>query len=237
MDVGFLLNQVFRAVSDFSSQFSPSAWLLSVTSAFAALIAVTGALWAARSAYRNASKIQFEEAERYRLRERAAERERIIGVLHALREELIQLWLMMAEDIAKPIETLDPKKKLLPYWPCYQSYFSIFDSNAAEIGLIESETLRTSLVRTFMLAKRLIDQYQNYNRIEDRMTARESQPLGVPADMTYARHAGAFALVATYKSLKASVEESRNLLDAELGLKRQPLPFIDSLGASENGSQ
>jgi hypothetical protein len=236
MDVGFLLNQVFRAVSDFCSQFSPSAWLLSVTSAFAALIAVTGALLAARSAYRNASKIQFEEAERQRLRERAAERERVTGVLHAIREELIQLWLMMAEDIAKPIETLDPKKKLLPYWPCYQSYFSIFDSNVAEIGRVENEILRTSLVRTFMLAKRLIDQYQNYNRIEDKMTARDSQPLGVPADTTYARHAGAFALVATYQSLKASVEQSRNLLDAELGLKRLPLPFIDSPGVSENGS-
>jgi hypothetical protein len=234
MDPDFLLRHLLHAISDFCSQFSPSAWLLSVTSAFAALVAVTGALLAARSAYRNASKIQFEEAERYRLQERAAERERIIGILHAIREELVQLWLMMAEDIARPIETLDPKKKLLPYWPCYQSYFSIFDANAAEIGLIESESLRTSLVRTFMLAKRLIDQYQNYNRIEDNMTARASQPLGIPPDITYARHAGAFALVATYQSLKTSVEQSRNLLDAELGLKRQHLPFIDSPGAPEN---
>jgi hypothetical protein len=236
MDPGFLLRQLLHALFDFCSQFSPSAWLLSVTSAFAAFIAVTGALLAARSAYRNASKIQFDEAELHRLRERATERERVVGVLHAIREELIQLWLMMAEDIARPIETLDPKKKLLPYWPCYQSYFSIFDANAAQIGLIENELLRTSLVRTFMLAKRLIDQYQNYNRIEDQMTARASQPLGMPADITYARHAGAFALVATYQSLKTSVEESRNLLDAELGLKRQQLPFIDSPAAPENGS-
>lgn len=236
MDPGFLLRELLRAFSDFCSQFSPSAWLLSVTSAFAAFIAVTGALLAARSAYRNASKIQFEEAELHRLRERAAARERVGGVLHAIREELIQLWLMMAEDIARPIETLDPKKKLLPYWPCYQSYFSIFDANAAQIGLIENELLRTSLVRTFMLAKRLIDQYQNYNRIEDNMTVRASQPLGIPVDSTYARHAGAFALVATYQSLKTSLEQSRNLLDAELGLKRQQLPFIDSPEAAENGS-
>jgi len=236
MDPGFLLRHLLHAISDFCSQFSPSAWLLSVTSVFAALVAVTGALLAARWAYRNASKIQFEEAELHRLRERAAERERIVGILHAIREELIQLWLMMAEDIARPIETLDPKKKLLPYWPCYQSYFSIFDANAAEIGLIENESLRTSLVRTFMLAKRLIDQYQNYNRIEDNMTMRASQPLGIPADINYARHAGAFALVATYQSLKKSVEQSRNLLDAGLGLKRQQLPFIDSPGTPENGS-
>jgi hypothetical protein len=236
MDVGFLLNQIFRAFSDFCSQFSPSAWLLSVTSALAALIAIAGALFAAGSAYRNASKIQFEEAELHRLRLRADQRKRVSGVLHAVREELIQLWLMMADDIAKPIETLDPKRKLLPYWPCYQSYFSIFDANAVHIGLIENEALRTSLVRTFMLAKRLIDQYQNYNRIEERMTGPATQAPNVPTDTTYARHAGAFALVATYQSLKASVEESRNLLDAELGLKRQPLPFIDSPGESKNGS-
>jgi hypothetical protein len=91
-------------------------------------------------------------------------------------------------------------------------------------------------VRTFMLAKRLIDQYQNYNRIEDKMTARTSEPPSIPADNTYARHAGAFALVATYQSLKTSLEQSRNLLDAELGLKRQSLPFIDSPGMPENGS-
>ncbi len=175
MDAGFLLKHLLHAISDFCSQFSPSAWLLSLTSAFAAFIAVTGALLAARFAYRNASKIQFDEAELHRLRERAAERERVSGVLHAIREELIQLWLMMAEDIARPIETLDPKKKLLPYWPCYQSYFSIFDSNAAQIGLIEN-------------------------------------------------------------SLKTSLEQSRNLLDAELGLKKQSLPFIDSPGVSENES-
>jgi hypothetical protein len=236
MDIGILLKQLFHAVSDFCSQFSPSAWLLSLTCAFAALIAVTGALLAVRFTYRNASKIQFEEAEQHRQRERAAERERVIGVLHAIREELIQLWLMMAEDIAKPIETLDPKKKLLPYWPCYQSYFSIFDSNAAAIGLIENEILRTNLVRTFMLAKRLIDQYQNYNRIEDKLAVGSAQPSAVPADTTYARHAGAFALVATYQTLKASLEQSRNLLDAELGLKRQPLPFIDSPATQENGA-
>jgi hypothetical protein len=236
MDAGFLLNQLFRAISEFCSQFTPSAWLFSATSAVAALIAVTGALLAAGSAYRNASKIQFEEAELHRLRMRADQRERINGVLHAIREELIQLWLMMADDIAKPIETLDPKRKLLPYWPCYQSYFSIFDANAAEIGLVENEVLRTSLIRTFMLAKRLIDQYQNYNRIEDKMTVPTIQPSNNPTDTNYARHAGAFALVATYQSLKASVEQSRNLLDAELGLKRQPLPFIDSPEESKNGS-
>jgi hypothetical protein len=68
------------------------------------------------------------------------------------------------------------------------------------------------------------------------MTARAPEPLGTPADTTYARHAGAFALVATYQSLKTSLEQSRNLLDAELGLKRQSLPFIDSPGVPENGS-
>jgi hypothetical protein len=87
-----------------------------------------------------------------------------------------------------------------------------------------------------MLAKRLIDQYQNYNRIEDKTAALGSQPLGIPAETTYARHAGAFALVSTYQSLKASVEQSRNLLDAELGLKRLPLPFIDCREVPENGS-
>jgi uncharacterized membrane protein YjgN (DUF898 family) len=68
----------------------------------AAILAIVGARLAAGSAYRRANKLHWEEAEFQRLRERAAERERINGVLHALRQELIQLWFILAGDIAKP---------------------------------------------------------------------------------------------------------------------------------------
>lgn len=199
----------------------------------AAILAVVGARMAAGSAYRRANKLHWEEAEFHRLREHAAERERINGVLHALRQELIQLWFMLAGDIAKPIEAVEPARKVLPYWPCNQSYFSIFDANAASIGLVENEQLRTSLVRTFMLAKRLVDQYQRYNRVHDSATLLPEDP-DVSSSTAYALHAGAFAVVEIYQTLKPNVEQLRDLLDAELGLSRIPLPFIDRAPAMQD---
>jgi hypothetical protein len=91
-------------LSEFYSQLSPSAWLQAPSMLLAAILAIVGSRLAAGSAYRRANKLHWEEAEFHLLRERAAERERINGVLHALRQELIQLWFMLAGDIAKPIE-------------------------------------------------------------------------------------------------------------------------------------
>lgn len=204
MHLGLSLHRVSQAFSEFCSQLSPGASLQASSMLLAAVLAIIGARIAAGSAYRRANKLHWEEAEFHRLRERAAEKERINGVLHALRQELIQLWLMLAGDIAKPIEAVEPVPKLLPYWPCNQSYFSIFDANAASIGLVENEQLRTSLVRTFMLAKRLVDQYQWYNRVHDNATLLPSEGQDMSSNTTYALHAGAFAVVETYQAFGRS---------------------------------
>ena len=196
----------------------------------AAVIAVAGAVIAANAAYRNVNKSRFGEAEAERQRKRASERDRVLGTLHALREEILQLWMIVAEDLGGPIETLDLKRKPLPYWSYNQSYFSVFDRNAETIGLIDNDQLRSSLVRTYMFAKRLVDQYQGYNRMDVRAASvNTTQPAtGASADTTYALHAGALTLIESYNALKVNIDQVRNLLDAELGLKKTPLPYIDS---------
>ena len=233
MHLGLSLHTVARFFSEFCSQFSPGAWLQVSSMLLAAVLAIVGAWIAAAAAYRRANKLHWEEAEFHRLREQAAERDRINGVLHALRQELIQLWFILAGDVAKPIEAVEPARKVLPYWPCNQTYFSIFDANAATIGQVQNEVLRTGLVRTFMLAKRFVDQYQRYNRVHDRVTLAPSDGQDMSSNSTYALHAGAFALVETYQTLKANVEQLRDLLDDELGLPRISLPFIDRVPASQ----
>ena len=79
-----------------------------------------------------------------------------------------------------------------------------------------------------MFAKRLVDQYQGYTRMDLRVpTNSNPATTGASADTTYALHAGALTLVESYQALKKNIELLRNLLDAELGLKKTPLPFID----------
>lgn len=189
---------------------------------------------AANAAYRNVNKSRFEQAEAERQRNRTSDRDRVLGTLHALREEILQLWMIVAEDLGGPIENLDLKRKPLPYWSYNQSYFSVFDRNAGTIGLIENDQLRSSLVRTYMFAKRLVDQYQGYNRMDVRASTSNAQPgSGASADTTYALHAGALTLIESYNALKSNIDQLRNLLDAELGLKKTPLPFIDSTEAKQ----
>lgn len=208
-----------------------------VTTLFAAIIALGGAVIAANAAYRNVNKSRFEQAEAERQRNRTSERDRVLGTLHALREEILQLWMIVAEDLGGPIENLDLKRKPLPYWSYNQSYFSVFDRNAGTIGLIENDQLRSSLVRTYMFAKRLVDQYQGYNRMDVRASTNSTQPAtGASADTTYALHAGALALIESYNALKNNIDQLRNLLDAELGLKKTPLPYIDSTDPKQAGS-
>ena len=206
-----------------------------VVTLLAAVIALSGAVVAANAAYRNVNKSRFQEAEAERQRNRTSDRDRVVGTLHALREEILQLWMIVAEDLGGPIENLDLKRKPLPYWSYNQSYFSVFDRNAGTIGLIDNDELRSSLVRTYMFAKRLVDQYQGYNRMDVRASVNNSQPAtGASADTTYALHAGALTLIESYNALKANIRQVRDLLDAELGLKKTSLPYIDSAESSQS---
>jgi hypothetical protein len=236
MDPHLLTNQIWSSLSQFFSQLGPSVWLQAVATLFAAIIAVAGAVIAANAAYRNVNKSRFEQAEAERQRNRTSERDRVVGTLHALREEILQLWMIVAEDLGGPIENLDLKRKPLPYWSYNQSYFSVFDRNAGTIGSIENDQLRSSLVRTYMFAKRLVDQYQGYNRMDVRASVNTTQPAtSASADATYALHAGALTLIESYNALKTNIGQLRNLLDAELGLKKTPLPFIDAPPGIESG--
>jgi|HubBroStandDraft_4_1064222.scaffolds.fasta_scaffold212792_2 hypothetical protein len=237
MDSHLLTNEIWSSLSQFFSQLGPSVWLQAVTTLVAAIIALGGAVIAANAAYRNVNKSRFEQAEAERQRNRTSDRDRVLGTLHALREEILQLWMIVAEDLGGPIENLDLKRKPLPYWSYNQSYFSVFDRNAGTIGLIENDQLRSSLVRTYMFAKRLVDQYQGYNRMDVRASTNNAQPgSGASADTTYALHAGALTLIESYNALKSNIDQLRNLLDAELGLKKTPLPFIDSTEAKQAGT-
>jgi hypothetical protein len=237
MDPHLLTNQIWSSLSEFFSQLGPSVWLQVATTLFAAIIALGGAVIAANAAYRNVNKSRFEQAEAERQRNRTSDRDRVLGTLHALREEILQLWMIVAEDLGGPIENLDLKRKPLPYWSYNQSYFSVFDRNAGTIGLIENDQLRSSLVRTYMFAKRLVDQYQGYNRMDVRASTNSAQPsTGASADTTYALHAGALTLIESYNALKNNIDQLRNLLDAELGLKKTPLPYIDSTEGKQAGA-
>src|SRR5258708_8427068 len=134
MDPHLLTDQIWSSLYQFFLQLGPSVWLQAVATLLAAIIAVAGAVIAANAAYRNVNKSRFEQAEAERQRNRTSERERVVGTLHALREEILQLWLIAADVLGGPIEILDLKRKPMPYSSYTHSYLSGFGRNAATVA-------------------------------------------------------------------------------------------------------
>ena len=213
-----------QAIVPWLKHLQPRDWLIIaglVVAAGCVIICVWIGLFCLRGTIRD---LLAQESDVRTLREQSQSNELQQAFLHSIREQLLQLWTIIAEDIARPIETFESNQQL-PYWPCYQSYFALYDNNTQLLLRVENLKLRASIIQTFTLGKRLIDQYQEYNRSEANHQADPSS--SNPGEKTYARHARAFTVVATYRAFKASVEQLRNRLDAELDLEKLTLPFID----------
>ncbi|MBV8585923.1 MAG: hypothetical protein JO308_06520 [Verrucomicrobia bacterium] len=213
-----------EAIVPWLKQLQARDWLIIAALVVAAGVVIIG-LWVGLSCLRGVIRdLVAQESDLRALREQSQANELQQAFLHSIREQLLQLWTIIAEDIARPIETFESNQQL-PFWPCYQSYFALYDNNAQLLLRVENPKLRASIIETFTLGKRLIDQYQEYNRSE---ANHQTDPSAAnPGEKTYARHARAFTVVATYKAFKASVEQLRNRLDAELDLEKLTLPFID----------
>src|SRR5260370_8142391 len=103
MDPHLLTDQIWSSLSQFFLQLGPSVWLQAVATLLAAIIAVAGAVIAANAAYRNVNKSRFEQAEAERQRNRTSEQERLVGTLHALPQDLLQLSMIVTHDLGGPI--------------------------------------------------------------------------------------------------------------------------------------
>jgi len=193
----------------------------------AAIVAVAGAVIAANTAYKNVNKSRFEQVEAERQRNRTADSgsssrdpTRVArGDLTTLDDRRRGIWVAQ-------LRTWTSSESRCRIGPITKATFRFLIVTLALSGLIENDQLRSSLVRTYMFAKRLVDQYQGYNRMDVRASVNTPQPAtGASADTTYALHAGALTLIESYNALKTNVGQLRNLLDAELGLKKTPLPI------------
>ena len=63
------------------------------------------------------------------------------------------------------IEALPDENPLLMYYPVINDFFTVYNANAFLIGRIENNDLRRSLVRTYVLAKGLVDSFRMNNEL------------------------------------------------------------------------
>lgn len=85
------------------------------------------------------------------------------GVLQALHDEIETLIERYQETVGSHIESLEAGKPFLSYYPIFSDFFTVYNSNAILIGKINDNDLRRLLVKTYVLAKGLVDSYRMNN--------------------------------------------------------------------------
>jgi len=92
-------------------------------------------------------------------------RENLEGLYKAIKSELNTLWSRYNEGAAKDLHNLEEGQPLLRYYPLTQNYFTVYRSNAHLIGEIPDDNLRELVIRTYSIAKGLVDSYRYNNHI------------------------------------------------------------------------
>jgi hypothetical protein len=156
-----------------------AALVTGVVSIIVGLLAAYLGAKATREATRQATKDEQDFHQNTRQCEKAEE---IKGVVQAIYTELSCLWIIYRDEFMEEWENLLPDKPLKIYYPVTQDYFTIFNSNSAQIGQIPHEELRTAIVKAYLNAKGLVDAHRLNNRILDDITYMENQLAGSLSD-------------------------------------------------------
>lgn len=77
--------------------------------------------------------------------------------MSAISDEAETLFKSYMEGIGAALEALPDGQPLFWYYPVTQEYFTVYTSNAALIGRLSNPELRRRIVRTYALARSLID--------------------------------------------------------------------------------
>jgi hypothetical protein len=92
-----------------------------------------------------------------RLLQQEAEREASRRLLLALKAEVETIWNGYQLEVGHHIEALKDGQGLDLVYKLRQQYFTVYDTNAQFLGHVENDQLRTAIVRTYTLAKGLVD--------------------------------------------------------------------------------
>ncbi len=112
----------------------------------AAVSTMWAAAWGAKRAFTYSRTLQDE-----------VEQETVRRLLLAIKAEVETIWGGYQLEVGHRIEALKPGQGLDLVYKLRQQYFTVYDSNAQFLGHVENDELRTAIVRTYTLAKGLVD--------------------------------------------------------------------------------
>lgn len=89
----------------------------------------------------------------------------IKGLLQALHDELDVIFNRYQVTMGSRLEALPKGNPLLSFYPVISDFFTVYNANASLIGHIDDHDLRRALVRTYVLAKGLVDSFRMNNEM------------------------------------------------------------------------
>jgi len=87
----------------------------------------------------------------------------IKGLLQAIHDELETIYERYQETMGSRIESLEDGKALNFYYPLVSDFFSVYNGNSFLIGRIPDNDLRKQIVKTYTLAKGMVDSFRLNN--------------------------------------------------------------------------
>jgi hypothetical protein len=92
----------------------------------------------------------------------------IRGVLQAIHDEIETVFERYQEGMGAKLESLKDGEPLLVYYPLISDFFTVYNGNSFLIGRISDNDLRKQIIKTYTLAKGMVDSFRMNNELNQK---------------------------------------------------------------------
>lgn len=89
----------------------------------------------------------------------------IKGLLQSIHDEVDSIYERYHESMGILIESLEDDKPLAVYYPLSSDFFTVYNGNSFLIGRIQDHSLRKQIIRTYTIAKGIVDSFKMNNEL------------------------------------------------------------------------
>ncbi len=143
--------------------------------------------------------------------QRRNEQSLVDGFLRSVRTEVDTIWKRYIDTAGSPLAALPAGQPFTSYYPVYQDYFTFYTGNSFMISRVKDPELQRLIVRTYALAKGLVDSFRMNNEVLQKFEYAESmfRQTNLPAfQQNMHAHHNALAQYAAYlKSHHADLKD------------------------------
>jgi len=136
----------------------------------------------------------------------------ITSLLQSIHDEIETIFDNYHENMGVRLESLEDNTPLLFYYPLVSDFFTIYNGNAFLLGRIKDNDLRKSIIKTYTLAKGLIDSYRMNNDLLQKYEHWEGiyaeTQLQIHKDKAIAQYGSLIAYAKVLKSQHINLKEN-----------------------------